>query len=109
MLSEIFEGVPAVNTNDYVWFVTIKDFNPVRLEFIICIMIINIKIFSWFNPIQDGLFRVCSRNGGGGEGGQKGPSLPKICCTNPTVMKLGAVIPYLKEIQKLYESRDTPL
>ena len=73
MLSEIFEGVPAVNTNDYVWFVTIKDFNPVRLEFIICIMIINIKIFSWFNPIQDGLFRVCSRNGGGGGGGKKAP------------------------------------
>ena len=25
------------------------------------------------------------------------------------MMKLGTVIPYLKKIQKIYESRDTPL
>ena len=36
------------------------------------------------------------------------PALPKICHTYPTMMKLGAVIPYLKKIQKIYESRDTP-
>ena len=41
-------------------------------------------------------------------GGQKVP-LPKICHTHPTMMKLGTVIPYLKKIQKIYESRDTPL
>ena len=35
--------------------------------------------------------------------------LPKIYHTYPTMMKLGTVIPYLKKIQKLYESRDTPL
>ena len=35
--------------------------------------------------------------------------LPKICRTYPTMMKLGTVIPYLKKIQKIYESRDTPL
>ena len=35
--------------------------------------------------------------------------LPKICCTYPTMMKLRAVIPYLKEIQKLYGSCETPL
>ena len=34
----------------------------------------------------------------------KKASLPKICHTYPTMMK-----PYLKKIQKLYESRDTPL
>ena len=37
------------------------------------------------------------------------PPLPKICHTYPTTMKLGTVIPYLKEIQKIYESRVTPL
>ena len=41
--------------------------------------------------------------------GQKGPPLlPKICDTYPTMMKLYTVIPYLKKIQKIYESRDTP-
>ena len=35
--------------------------------------------------------------------------LPKICHTYPTMMKLGTVIPYPKKIQKIYESRDTPL
>ena len=29
--------------------------------------------------------------------------------THPTMMKLGTVIPYLKKIQKICESRDTPL
>ena len=33
----------------------------------------------------------------------------KICHTYPTTMKLGTVIPYPKKIQKIYESRDTPL
>ena len=45
----------------------------------------------------------------GGRGGRKRTPLPKICHTYPTMMKLGSVIPYLKKIQKLYESRDTPL
>ena len=40
------------------------------------------------------------------DGGQK-DSLPKIFHTYPTMMKPGAVIPYLKKIQKIYESRDT--
>ena len=34
--------------------------------------------------------------------------LPKVCHTYPTTMKLGTVIPYLKKIQKIFESRDTP-
>ena len=50
------------------------------------------------NPIQDGLFRGC-----------RPPPLPKICCTYPTMMKLGTVITYLKEIQKLYGLRNTPV
>ena len=33
--------------------------------------------------------------------------LPKICHKYPTIMKLGTVIPYLKQIQKIYESHDT--
>ena len=44
-----------------------------------------------------------------GGSGQKGHPLPKICHTYPTMMKLGTVIPYPKKIQKIYESRDTPL
>ena len=41
------------------------------------------------------------------DGGKKAP-LPKICHTYLTMMKLATVIPYLKEIQKVYESRDKP-
>ena len=41
-------------------------------------------------------------------GGKKARSL-KICHTYPTIVKPGIVIPYLKKIQKVYESRDTPL
>ena len=44
-----------------------------------------------------------------GEGGGKKTPLPKICHTYPTMMKLGTVITYLKKIQKIYKSRDTPL
>ena len=40
--------------------------------------------------------------------GQNAP-LPKICHTYCIMMKLGTVIPYSKKIQKIYESRDTPL
>ena len=39
---------------------------------------------------------------------KKGP-LPKICHTYPAMIKLGTGIPCLKKIQKMYESRDTPL
>ena len=52
--------------------------------------------FNTFNPVQDGIFLGCSRMGGGIA---KRPHLPKICCTYPTMMKHGTVIPYLKEIQ----------
>ena len=45
---------------------------------------------------------------GWGRRGQKRLPFAKICHTYPTVMELGTVIPYLKKIQKIYESRDTP-
>ena len=35
--------------------------------------------------------------------------LPKICHTYPTMMKLDAVIPYPKKIQKIYELCNTHL
>ena len=43
-----------------------------------------------------------------GRGQKAPPLLPKICHIYPTMMKLGTLIAYLKKIQKLYESRDTP-
>ena len=52
-----------------------------------------------------GLFGVAPRYGGGG----KKVSLPKICHTYPTNMKLGTVIPYLKKTQEIYESREASL
>ena len=42
-------------------------------------------------------------------GGAKKPTLPKICHAYPTTIKLGTDMPYLKKIQKMYKSRDTPL
>ena len=39
---------------------------------------------------------------------QKG-ALPKICHTYPTMIKNGAVIPYLKKIQNIYGSPETLL
>ena len=40
--------------------------------------------------------------------GKKAP-LSKICYIDSTMMELGMVIPYLKKIQKIYKSQDTPL
>ena len=42
-------------------------------------------------------------------GGLKRPPLPKISHTYPTMMKLITQIPYLKKIEKIYQSRHTPL
>ena len=60
----------------------------------------NLKL----NPFQDGHFRDCSRMSVGG--GSKRSPLPKICHTYTTIMKLGAIMCYLKNIRKTYESRD---
>ena len=58
----------------------------------------------FFNPIQDGLFWGYSWIGEG-----KKASLPKICHTYPTMMKLGTVIPYLKKIQNYINHVTQPL
>ena len=65
--------------------------------------------FKCINPIQNGLFRGCSWKGRRGGGAKRPHPLPKICHRYPTMMKLGTVIPCLKKIQKIYESRDTPI
>ena len=44
----------------------------------------------------------------GWRGTKKPPPLLKICHSSPSIMKLSTVIPYLKKIQKIYESRATP-
>ena len=54
---------------------------------------------------EDGQFWSFSRMG---RGLKKAP-FPKICHTYPTTVKRGKVIPYLKKIQKIYESGATPL
>ena len=41
-------------------------------------------------------------------GGAKRFPLPKICRAYPTMMKLVTAIPYLKKIQKVYQSHDKP-
>ena len=48
-------------------------------------------------------------HGWGGGGSAKRFPLPKICHIYPTMIKLDTVIPYLKKIQKMFESRDTLL
>ena len=60
---------------------------------------------AFLNPIQDGLFWGFSRMGGRGRA--KRLPLPEICHTCPAIMKLVTVIPFLKKIEKMYESRDT--
>ena len=54
------------------------------------------------------LFRMGFFGATHGWGGER-PPLFKICHTYPTLMKIGAVKPYLKKIQNLHKSRDTPL
>ena len=56
-----------------------------------------------FNPIQVGFFRAAH----GWGGGSFWPPLLKIRHTYPTMMILGAVVPYLRMIQKMHKSRDT--
>ena len=58
------------------------------------------------NPIQDGLFSELLTDKGGRGG--KTP-LPEVCYTYATMMKLATVIPYLKRMQKVFESRNKSL
>ena len=66
---------------------------------------------SGFNPMYDGLFLVCSRMMGGGRGvwWQKALLLLKIRYTYLKTMKLGAVILYVKEIQKICKPLEATL
>ena len=70
---------------------------------------LNCYLFHQASPIQDVHFWGCSRIEGGGGGGCKKATLPKICHTYPKMMKVGTVVPYLKKIQKICKSRDTLL
>ena len=54
------------------------------------------------------LFRMSLFRAAHGWGGQKG-TLSLKSVTHPTLMKPGAVIPYMKKIQNIHKSRDTPL
>ena len=54
------------------------------------------------------LFRLDFFGAAHGWGGERSP-LSKICHTYPTLMKIGTVKLYLKKIQNLHKSRDTPL
>ena len=65
--------------------------------------------FSFFLEHVNNAFEIINNALERGGGGAKRLPLPKICHTHPTMMKLGRVIPYPKKIQKIYESRDTPL
>ena len=59
----------------------------------------------YFRYHFDSIQESCSRM----EAGAKRSPLAKICHTYPAMMKLGTVIPYLRKIQKIYESRDTTI
>ena len=57
-----------------------------------------------FNSIRMGFFGAAHA-----WGQDKKSPFPKICHTNPTMMKLDTVIPYPKQIQKIFESCDAIL
>ena len=59
------------------------------------------------NPIQNGPLWSCSQVKGGGGGEKVPPSLKSV--THILQWWNLVVIPYLKKIQKMYESRDTPI
>ena len=63
------------------------------------------NIFKTSTLFRMGIFGA--GHGWGRGGGWAKCPLPKICQTYPTMITLGTVIPYLKKIQKISESRDT--
>ena len=71
----------------------------------------NFRVFAFFGAklsysltlFSMGLFEAAHRWGRA----MISPTLPKICHTYTTMVKLGTIIPYLKKIQKTYESCDT--
>ena len=66
----------------------------------------TVSLITHFNLID---FSYCVKTGLLMDGATKKGPLPKICHTYPAMIKLGTGIPCLKKIQKMYESRDTPL
>ena len=64
---------------------------------------VNVPLICYLALFKMGIFGTAHGCGRG-----KKAALPKICHRYPTMMKLGTVIPYLKKIQKIYESRDIP-
>ena len=77
---------------------------PASLLFFFFILVVEVVLFVLTLFSMD-IFGAAHR--WGGMGWAKRPLLPKICHTYPTMKKLGTVIPYLKKIRKIYESRDT--
>ena len=84
---------------------SIAQLNLVILELDLYLTESNSMPFSMLTLFRMGLFGAAHRLGSG----QKGPLLPNICQTYPTMIKLAIVILYLKKIQKIYESHDRPL
>ena len=87
-------------------FLSKPDHSQLKRQFIFLLSLMSIYVLK----IILTLFRMGIFGGAHGRGGgrQNDLPLPKICHRYPTMMKLGTVIPYLKKIQKIYESRDTP-
>ena len=67
----------------------------------------DIHITHYFNPIQDGAFRACSRMARGGGWGEKA-TLPKICHTYPTKIKLGSYTLPKEDPKNMWITRQTP-
>ena len=68
-------------------------------------LIINYSTISILTLLRKSLFGAGHRWGRGGVA--KKLPLPKISHIYLSMMKLGAVMPYLKSNQKIYESRET--
>ena len=66
---------------------------------------------SFLGMLYNGIFLTLFRMGFFGAVQRWGAKCPlsKICDTYPAIMKLGAIIPYLKNTLKIHEFRDTPL
>ena len=69
----------------------------------------NLLILRQVHILTLTLFRMGFFGAAHGWWGPFWPPHSKIRHTYPTMMKLGTVIPYLRKIQKMYKSRDTPL
>ena len=69
--------------------------------------LIHFYVIYLLKPYSGWAFSGLLTDEGRGQG-KKTPH-PKICHTNLTMMKLGTVIPYLKKVQKTYESHDTSI